>query len=111
MFHRWYSVHASEWLADRVDRFSKRVVGRPVNLRVLDLKNRWASCRSEGVINVHWATIQLPPSVIDYVLVHELVHLKEPHHTPEFWTRVERVLPDFVTRKQWLAEDGAESIC
>ena len=41
VFHRWYSVHASEWLADRVDRFSKRVVGRPVDLRVLDLKNRW----------------------------------------------------------------------
>ena len=79
-------------------------------MRVRDLKNRWASCGSDGVINVHWATIQLPPSVIDYVLVHELVHLREPHHTPEFWTKIERVLPVFAATKQWLAENGAEFV-
>jgi predicted metal-dependent hydrolase len=51
-------------------------------------------------------TILLPPRAIDYVVVHELVHLLEPHHTPEFWRRVERALPDFDSRKQWLAEQG-----
>jgi predicted metal-dependent hydrolase len=46
----------------------------------------------------------LPPHIVEYLVVHELVHLIEPHHTPAFWTRVERAMPDFATRKQWLAE-------
>jgi predicted metal-dependent hydrolase len=61
-------------------------------------------------VNFHWATIQLPPSVIDYVIVHELAHLREPHHTPEFWRMVERALPDYDERKRWLAANGAEYV-
>jgi predicted metal-dependent hydrolase len=53
--------------------------------------------------------VLLPPPVIEYVVVHELVHLIEPHHTPAFWTRVERAMPDFAARKQWLAESGSAS--
>ena len=61
-------------------------------------------------MNLHWATILLPPSIIDYILVHELVHLHERRHGPEFWRRVERILPDYQSRKRWLAENGGWSI-
>jgi len=47
---------------------------------------------------------------VEYVVVHELVHLIEPHHTPGFWMRVERALPDFAAKKQWLAEHGREAV-
>lgn len=67
---------------------------------------RWGSCGSRGALNFHWKTILLPPRIIDYILVHELVHIHEPHHTPAFWTRVERVLPDYAARKEWLAGNG-----
>jgi predicted metal-dependent hydrolase len=43
---------------------------------------------------------------VDYIVVHELVHLHEPHHTPGFWRRIERAMPDFAARKQWLAENA-----
>jgi predicted metal-dependent hydrolase len=49
----------------------------------------------------------LPRTLIEYVVVHELVHLIEPHHTTAFWDRVERVVSDWCDRKQWLAENGA----
>jgi Protein of unknown function DUF45 len=51
-------------------------------------------------------TLCLPPRVVEYVIVHELVHLVEPHHGPGFWRRVERVIPDIADRKRWLAENG-----
>jgi predicted metal-dependent hydrolase len=64
----------------------------------------WGSC-GRGV-NVHWRTILLPPRYIDYILAHELVHLCEPRHNKRFWAALERVMPDFAERKQWLAEQG-----
>lgn len=54
----------------------------------------------------HWRAILLPPPIVDYVIAHELVHLREPHHTPAFWTKLERLMPDFPRRKQWLAESA-----
>jgi hypothetical protein len=51
--------------------------------------------------------MQAPPSVLDYVIVHELAHLAERHHTPEFWRRVERAMPDFGMRRQRLLEVAA----
>ena len=57
-------------------------------------------------MNLHWATMLLPPPIVDYILVHELVHLHEPRHSAEFWRRVERVIPDYQSRKHWLAENG-----
>lgn len=59
-----------------------------------------------GKVNIHWRTMCLPPHLIDYVVVHELVHLLEPRHGTESWRRVERVLPDYEVRKWRLAESG-----
>ena len=67
------------------------------------------SCGKGGRLFFRWRTVLLPPPVIEYVVVHELVHLSEPHHTPAFWTRVERAMPDFAVRKQWLGEKGSAS--
>ena len=52
----------------------------------------------------------MPPSAVDYVVVHELIHLRETNHTPEFWLRVERALPDYERRRRWLAEQGARLV-
>jgi predicted metal-dependent hydrolase len=65
---------------------------------------------SEDSINLdaHWATLQLPPTLIDYVLVHELAHLHETNYTPRFWQLVGRVMPDFEQRKDVLTRRGAQ---
>ena len=80
-----------------------------VSVEIRDLGYRWGSARpSEGPqrINVHWATLQLPPSLIDYVLVHELAHLRETNHTPEFWSTVTRLMPGYETHKTTLSAIG-----
>ena len=66
----------------------------------------WGSCSRSGRLNFHWRTILLPPRIIEYGVAHELVHLRELRHNLEFWRRLERVIPDFAARKQWLAENG-----
>lgn len=103
---RWYSQRAKPWLEDRVQRYQRRIGVTPSSVAVQDLGYRWGSCGKGDRVYFHWRTILLPPPIVEYVVVHELVHLVEPHHTPAFWSRVERAMPDFAVRKQQLAELG-----
>jgi predicted metal-dependent hydrolase len=106
---RWYEGRAQPWLAERVERFQRRVGVEAAGVTVQDLGYRWGSCGKGGRLFFHWRTILLPPRIVEYVVVHELVHLAEPHHTPAFWARVERAMPDFASRKLWLGEKGSAS--
>ena len=103
---RWYSERGQLWLEKPVAHFKRRVGVEPTSVTVQDLGYRWGSCGKGARLFFHWRTVLLPPSIIEYVVVHELVHLRHPHHTAEFWARLERVIPDFALRKQWLAEHG-----
>jgi predicted metal-dependent hydrolase len=107
-FIRWYGDHSRPWLRRRARAFAPRIGVTPSGLEIRDLGHRWGSCSKSGKLNFHWATILLPASIVEYVVVHELVHLIEANHTPEFWLRVERTMPDHEQRRRWLAEHGAE---
>jgi predicted metal-dependent hydrolase len=109
-FVRWYTEHARIWLRQRVKGWASRMGVGPDGIEVRDLGFRWGSCGKAGNVNFHWATILLPPSLVDYVIVHELAHLIEPNHTPEFWRRVARALPEYERRKSWLAEHGGRQV-
>ena len=76
---------------------------------VRDLGYRWGSARPTNGpqrINVHWATAQLPPSLIDYILIHELAHLRETNHTSTFWSIVARLMPTYEQHRATLATIG-----
>jgi hypothetical protein len=105
---RWYTEHAQSWLAARVGRYADRARVEANAVAVQDLGFRWGSCGKGGRLYFHWQSILLPPRIVDYIVVHELVHLREPHHTPDFWRGVERALPDWEQRRRWLAEHGQE---
>ena len=107
---RWYSGRAQPWLGNRVERYRRRVGVEPAGVAVQELGYRWGSCGKGAKLYFHWRSILLPPRIVEYVVVHELVHLIESHHTLAFWTRVERAMPDFAMRKQWLAEHGREAV-
>lgn len=109
-FVHWYTEHARAWLGRRATAWAGRMGLAPSSLEVRDLGYRWGSCGASGSVNFHWAVILLPPSIIDYVIVHELAHLEEPHHTPAFWQRVARTLPEYEQRKRWLAEHGGTHV-
>ncbi len=105
----WYIDVGGQWLRRRIRPWVARLGDDAVAVDVRDLGFRWGSARpSDGsqCINVHWATLQLPPSLIDYVLVHELAHLRETNHTPKFWSTVSRLMPGYELEKANLATIG-----
>lgn len=105
---RWYISRAQPWLRRRAEDYAARMEVSPAGVRVQDLGYRWGSCGKGGWLYFHWKTILLPARIAEYVVVHEMAHLHAPHHTPEFWRRVERAMPDFEQRKIWLAEHGID---
>lgn len=107
-FIRWYGERAKAWLAGRVGAYQSRMEVKPAGVKVQDLGYRWGSCGKGDWLYFHWKTILLPARIAEYVMVHEMAHLHEPHHTPTFWLRVERAMPDYGQRKAWLAEHGIE---
>jgi predicted metal-dependent hydrolase len=107
-FIRWYSERARAWLSGRVAEYQSRMEVAPAGVKVQDLGYRWGSCGKGDWLYFHWKTILLPARIAEYVVVHEIAHLHEPHHTPAFWLRVERAMPDFAQRKAWLAEHGMD---
>lgn len=108
LFKRWYSDHALAWINRRVEDLAPHIGENPKAVQVRDLGNRWGSCTSDKTVNFHWRTICLPPTLVEYVIAHELVHLHESGHTKAFWSRLERVMPDYADRKRRLAEQGGQ---
>ena len=71
---------------------------------VRNQRSRWGSCSRRGTISLNWRLVQAPPSVRDYLALHELAHLKEMNHSGRFWSEVERLCPDFREAERWLKQ-------
>ena len=106
-FKAFYKKQLSKRLKKRLPEYAAKLGVTYHSHRVIELQNRWGSCTSAGVINIHWKCAMLPPNVLDYVMVHELAHLKYPNHNAEFWHAVEKVLLNFEREKNWLKFNGA----
>lgn len=104
----WYRERAARWLPPRLHPWRERMGLCPAATRVRDLGYRWGSLGGSGRLNLHWATMQLPPSVIDYVLVHELAHLAVRDHSPDFWERVRAALPGYERHRERLTHLGGQ---
>lgn len=107
---RWYIERGKELLPSRVAMFAKKTKMIPKRVEVRDLHFRWGSCGKGGVIFLNWKLLQLPLSLIDYVIAHELVHLSEHRHGAVFWRRLSDVMPDWERRKDELALRAKEHL-
>jgi predicted metal-dependent hydrolase len=103
----WYQRCGETWLRPRVRLWAERLRVEPGAIEVADLGHKWGSATAGRRVRIHWATLQLSPQLVDYVLAHELAHLCEPHHGPAFWQLLARVMPDYDERKRELAQRGA----
>lgn len=106
LFRDWYLTEAKTHLAPRVTSLAKSlgVDFRRVSIR--DLKYRWGSCTPGGTLIFNWRILQAPPVVIDYLVVHELAHLLEQNHSPEFWNIVQVHAPAATKARAWLRTHG-----
>ena len=75
-------------------------------ITIREQKTRWGSCSAKGNLNFNWKLVLMPPEVLDYVVVHELAHRIQMNHSAAFWKEVEKILPDYRNRRQWLKENG-----
>ncbi len=90
----------------KAEKYAKIMKVSYKNITVKEQKTRWGSCSSLGNLNFNWKLIMMPEAVVDYVVVHELCHLKFMNHSKEFWREVEKVLPDYKKLKDWLTKNG-----
>jgi predicted metal-dependent hydrolase len=102
----WYRRQAENFLEERLRHYGAHLGLKAGPLELLDWKRRWGECHPDGKLRFNWRLILLPPDIIDYVVVHELAHLKAPGHNPRFWSIVAAALPDYAARRRWLNRYG-----
>lgn len=99
---KFYKKQAASILETRVGMWAETMQLFPAKVVVRGQKSRWGSCSSQGVINLNWKILIAPLDVIDYLIVHELSHLRHHNHSPSFWSLVERFQPHYALHEKWL---------
>ncbi|MDD5432103.1 MAG: SprT family zinc-dependent metalloprotease [Candidatus Omnitrophica bacterium] len=103
---KWYQDKALDLISERVFQY-ERVVGlRSTSIAITKACRRWGSCGVKNTLNFSWRLILAPLGVIDYVVVHEVVHLSQKDHSKEFWRKVRALIPDFSQYNKWLNKNG-----
>lgn len=104
---QWYRTEARRHFVQRLEHYADRMGLEVRNVALSGARTRWGSCNSRGDIRLSWRLIQAPISQIDYVVVHELAHIRELNHSPRFWAIVEETLPHYAAAQLALKIGGA----
>lgn len=108
VFEQFYKEECKKFLAERYEVYKDKIPVRPKKLEVRQMSTRWGSCTPSGNININWNCIMAPQFVFDYILVHELVHLKYHRHDNDFWQTVGFIVPNYEAAKDWLLRNGVK---
>ena len=106
LFCIWYKKEAKEKITGRVAHYSRRFQLLPEGVKITNARSRWGSCSRDNRLSFSWRIIMASWTVIDYVLIHELAHIREKNHSKKFWDYVGSMLPDYRKHKSWLRENG-----
>jgi len=102
----WYKSQALDHITQRVEYYAKIANLKYTSIRINEATTRWGSCGYKDTLNFTWRLIMAPARVIDYVVVHELMHLKQKNHSRKFWAEVANMKPDYKQDEHWLKNDG-----
>jgi len=105
-----YRDKVREKIKDIIDKYSDQINEDYNKLYIRNQKTKWASCSSKKNLSFNWRLLMAPEEVIEYVVVHELLHLEEPNHSTKFWYRLGQILPDYKERRKWLKENSPELV-
>jgi predicted metal-dependent hydrolase len=103
----WYREQTKKLLDNKVPFFGKKLTISYGKVRVGSQKLRWGSCSKEGNLNFNFLLSALPTNIIDYIIIHELLHLVEFNHSDHFWKLVEHAIPSYKDCRTWLKKNGA----
>ena len=104
---QWLMQQAQHHFKQRLDHFAPMLQVRWTRLGLSNAATRWGSAKTDGSIRLNWRLMHFQPAVLDYVVVHELSHLREMNHSPRFWDTVQSVLPDYAHLRKQLKESSA----
>ncbi len=106
IFKNFYKKMAKEIINERVKFYANKYGFNYNKIKITSANKRWGSCTGKGNLNFSYRLIMAPLKVVDYVVVHELVHLIDKTHEKSFYNKVEKILPDYKERKDWLNKNG-----
>lgn len=108
VFKDFYRNKAERKIKERMKLIEEKFQHKPTAIKVLELQNRWASWTPKNGLNFHWKCIMAPVSVLDYIITHEMVHLKFPNHSTEFWNELDKKMPGYREHENWLKQNGVK---
>jgi len=106
----WYRQHAQERLPEIAAVWARKLHVEVGAVLMREQRRRWGSCDRSGLLRLNWRIIQAPRACIEYVVAHEVVHVRHPNHTPAFWGALGRVMPDYERRRARLKALGASLV-
>ena len=105
---QWYIKRAKELITVRLELFSEKIGVKINTVRFKNQKTRWGSCSQKGNLNFNWKLVMAPMVIVDYVVVHELCHIKQMNHSPKFWLLVGTQISDYHKMRKWLKQHGSK---
>lgn len=102
----WYKTEAMKIFTERCAFFSAQTGFHPTAIKFTNANTRWGSCSPNGALRFNWRLIMAQLEIIDYLIVHEMAHLKHRNHSHEYWDTVRQILPDYKIRRKWLKDNG-----
>ena len=105
---QWYIKRAKELITERLVLFSDKIGVKINTVRFKNQKTRWGSCSLKGNLNFNWKLVMAPLVIVDYVIVHELCHMKQMNHSPKFWRLVGTQISEYQTMRKWLKDNGSK---
>ena len=102
----WYKAQASEYITQRTEYYAQISDLKYSSVRINNATTRWGSCGYKNTLNFTWRLIMAPARVVDYVIIHELMHLKQKNHSHRFWIEVALMMPDYKQDERWLKHNG-----
>lgn len=104
----WYKKQARDYFKTRADFWCQEMGVRYRKLLVSNPRRLWGSCSGRNIVRLNWRLILAPAEIVDYVVVHELAHIKHKNHARQFWSYVERYIPDWRARRLHLRKLGPD---
>ena len=109
-FQEWYRRQARQVIGEHVELFAAKYSFQYGKIRISSARTRWGSCSPTGDLSFSWRLILNPLEVVDYVIIHELVHTVHHNHSKRFWKKVEKILPDYKEYNKWLRKHGQDGM-
>jgi predicted metal-dependent hydrolase len=105
-FKKWLLERSADFFKEQTYYFAKNNNLNVNSVKIREYKARWGSCSNKGDISFNWRLIMAPPKIIEYVIIHELMHLKVHNHSPKYWKHVNSLYPNVKDAKEWLMHNG-----